>query len=195
VTPPSLSSSEESASRIRILGAAQRLFAQRGFDATPTKAIAEQAGVPSGLIFYYYGNKRGLLTAILRDGAFLSHLQRRFDALDETLSPRAFLLALVQMISAEVSVNLEVMQVIISEMQHHPEVLGEVRRLREPFSRYAADRLVKKFRGTPLEQVDAQLVVKLLFSNLIFMHLVDREPPTEAQLESMADAFWYGSNK
>ena len=66
------------------------------------------------------------------------------------------------MISAEISVNLEVMQVIISEMQHHPEVLGEVRRLRESFSHYAAGRLVKKFSGTPLEHLDAQLVFLLI---------------------------------
>ena len=195
VTPPSLSPLEERASRIRILEAALRLFAQRGFAATPTKKIAEQAEVPSGLIFYYYGNKRGLLTAILREGAFLAHLQRRFDALEETLPPRALLLALVEMISAEVSANLEVMRVIISEMQHYPEVLKEVRQLRESFSLYAASRLVKKFSGTPLEQIDTQLIVKVLFSNLIFMHLVDQEPPTEAQLKSMADAVWYGSGK
>ena len=192
---PSPSPLEERASRIRILGAAQRLFAQGGFDATPTKAIAEQAGVPSGLIFYYYGSKRGLLTAILREGAFLPHLQGRFDALDEALPPKAFLRALIQLISAEISGNLEVMQVIISEMQHHPEVLGEVRRLRESFSRHAAGQLAKKFSGTPLEQADARLVVKLLFSNLIFMHLVDQAPPTEAQLERMADAIWYGSSE
>ena len=189
------SPAEEGASRVRILEAALQLFAQRGFAATPTKAIAEQAGVPSGLIFYYYGSKQGLLTAILREGAFLAHLQRRFDALDGTLPPRAFLLALVRMISAEIGRNLEVMRVIISEMQHHPEVLEEVRRLRESFSLHVAGQLTEKFRETPPQQLDLQLVVKLLFSNLIFIHLVDQAPPTEGQLESMVDAVWCGSDR
>jgi AcrR family transcriptional regulator len=54
-------------SRTLILDAAERLFAERGFDATPTAAIAEAAGVPKGLLFYYFPSKTDLLRALIRE--------------------------------------------------------------------------------------------------------------------------------
>lgn len=56
---------EESASRERILAAAGDLFAERGFDATPTSRIAEHADVPKGLIHYYFRRKQDLLVALV----------------------------------------------------------------------------------------------------------------------------------
>ncbi|MEV4689247.1 TetR/AcrR family transcriptional regulator [Microbacterium sp. LWH3-1.2] len=52
-------------SRRLILDAAERLFAERGFDATPTTAIADVAGVPKGLLFYYFPTKTDLLRALV----------------------------------------------------------------------------------------------------------------------------------
>lgn len=48
-----------------ILEAATKLFAQKGFSATPTSAIAEEAGVAEGLIFHYFHSKKGILLNIL----------------------------------------------------------------------------------------------------------------------------------
>lgn len=49
----------------RILRAAEDLFAERGFDATPTSRIAEHAGVPKGLVHYYFRRKSDLLSALV----------------------------------------------------------------------------------------------------------------------------------
>src|SRR6266849_6174466 len=46
--------------RGRILAAAERLFAERGFDHTPTALIAAEARVPQGLIFYHFKTKMDL---------------------------------------------------------------------------------------------------------------------------------------
>lgn len=51
--------------RERILSAATELFAEYGFDATPTSRIAERAEVPKGLIHYYFRRKQDLLTALV----------------------------------------------------------------------------------------------------------------------------------
>ncbi|HEY2765228.1 MAG TPA: helix-turn-helix domain-containing protein [Pseudonocardiaceae bacterium] len=48
-----------------MLTAAQDLFAQRGFDATPTSRIAERAEVPKGLVHYYFRRKLDLLVALV----------------------------------------------------------------------------------------------------------------------------------
>ncbi|HEU4757810.1 MAG TPA: helix-turn-helix domain-containing protein, partial [Agromyces sp.] len=42
-----------------------RLFADRGFDATPTAAIADAAEVPKGLLFYYFPTKTDLLRSLV----------------------------------------------------------------------------------------------------------------------------------
>jgi AcrR family transcriptional regulator len=51
-----------------ILSVALNLFAQQGFSATPTSQIAKEANVSEGLIFRHFGNKEGLLLAVLQQG-------------------------------------------------------------------------------------------------------------------------------
>lgn len=51
--------------RERILDAAETLFAESGFDATPTSKIADRAGVPKGLVHYYFARKPDLLEALV----------------------------------------------------------------------------------------------------------------------------------
>lgn len=55
----------EDSAKERILCAAEALFAESGFDATPTSRIAERAGVPKGLVHYYFRHKADLLTALV----------------------------------------------------------------------------------------------------------------------------------
>jgi AcrR family transcriptional regulator len=50
--------------RERILAAARKLIAEHGLEATSTKAIAAEAGVPSGLVFYYFETKDALIETI-----------------------------------------------------------------------------------------------------------------------------------
>lgn len=52
----------------KILQAALQLFAKEGYHATSTSKVAKQAGVSEGLIFRHFGNKDGLLQAILEEG-------------------------------------------------------------------------------------------------------------------------------
>lgn len=56
---------EEMPARERILTAAEELFAETGFEATPTSRIAERAGVPKGLVHYYFKRKPDLLVALV----------------------------------------------------------------------------------------------------------------------------------
>jgi AcrR family transcriptional regulator len=53
--------------RERILLAAERLFAEHGFDRTTTARLATAAGVPQGLIFYHFGTKQDLLLSLVRE--------------------------------------------------------------------------------------------------------------------------------
>jgi AcrR family transcriptional regulator len=44
---------------------AATLFAERGYDATPVRAIADAAGVTCPTLYYHFGNKEGLAQALL----------------------------------------------------------------------------------------------------------------------------------
>ena len=52
----------------KIVQAALQLFAKEGYNATSTSKVAKAAGVSEGLIFRHFGNKEGLLQAILKKG-------------------------------------------------------------------------------------------------------------------------------
>lgn len=49
-----------SSGRAALLEAALALFAERGFEGASTRAIAERAGVPQGLVRHHFGSKEGL---------------------------------------------------------------------------------------------------------------------------------------
>ncbi|MEL7006760.1 MAG: helix-turn-helix domain-containing protein [Bacteroidota bacterium] len=51
-----------------IIKAALQLFATEGYHATSTSKVAKQAKVSEGLIFRHFGNKEGLLQAIVNQG-------------------------------------------------------------------------------------------------------------------------------
>lgn len=57
--------SDGARSRQRLLLAGTRLFAERGFDATSTRDIAQAAGANVAAISYYFGDKAGLYRAAL----------------------------------------------------------------------------------------------------------------------------------
>jgi AcrR family transcriptional regulator len=62
----------------RLLAAATRLFAERGYDRTSVQDIVEAAGVTKGALYHYFGSKDDLLHEIY--GRLLRLQQERLDA-------------------------------------------------------------------------------------------------------------------
>lgn len=58
-----------------LVEAATSEFAENGFEATTTRAIADRAGCSEGLIHRYFGGKEGLLLAVLEHRAFAQEAQ------------------------------------------------------------------------------------------------------------------------
>lgn len=61
----SLRKQQANQTRIRILDASQRLFAERGYAASTVEAIAGAAGVAVDTVYAAFGSKRGVLQALL----------------------------------------------------------------------------------------------------------------------------------
>jgi AcrR family transcriptional regulator len=62
---PESSSPAEAGIAQHIARVAARLFAAKGYDATPVRAIVEAAGVTKPTLYYHFGSKEGLAQALL----------------------------------------------------------------------------------------------------------------------------------
>ena len=51
----------------KLLKAAQDIFSEKGYEGASTRMIAERSGINLGLISRYFGNKKGLLLAVIED--------------------------------------------------------------------------------------------------------------------------------
>lgn len=124
--------------RERILAAAERLFAERGFDHTSTALVAAEARVPQGLIFYHFKTKMELLLAVIReDQASLLDVLPPAQApaadpaadLDDRL--RQAVAALWRHLSAVLGEPSPVRKIIIQELAAHPEIRQRALELHE----------------------------------------------------------------
>ncbi|MFT4624516.1 MAG: AcrR family transcriptional regulator [Myxococcota bacterium] len=68
--------------RRRILAAARRLFTERGYDGTTTRAIAQAAGVGTGTVYAYAETKLDLLF-LLFDSEISAVIEARFTCLPD----------------------------------------------------------------------------------------------------------------
>ena len=68
--------------RERIIKAAERLFAERGYDATSIRAIVAKARVNQAAINYHFDGKDGLYREVLR-GAFRALTEQQLEHADE----------------------------------------------------------------------------------------------------------------
>ncbi|MBO0853914.1 MAG: TetR/AcrR family transcriptional regulator [Nocardia sp.] len=116
--------------RALILDAAEKLFAAHGFDATATAAIARAAGVPKGLIFYYFPTKDSILCALMAERV-PAHPIGDIEAVVAPGDPATSL------VNLDAALNLRdhhssVLRVIMwREADTHPDVRKQLRRMRD----------------------------------------------------------------
>ena len=73
--------------QIQIIDTAERLFAERGFDGTSVRDIADEAGINVAMISYYFGSKEKLMEALfeLRVGPVKLRVENLIK--DDSLTP------------------------------------------------------------------------------------------------------------
>jgi AcrR family transcriptional regulator len=65
IPPPGSPAEPDEHVRTRLLNAAVRVFDRKGYAAASVREVAEMAGVAKPAVYYHFGNKEGLLLAIL----------------------------------------------------------------------------------------------------------------------------------
>jgi AcrR family transcriptional regulator len=178
--------------RERILNAAQQLFASRGFDGTPTKEIAWEAGVPSGLVFYYFPTKRALLLAIVDERGFLPELRALIQAeMAAHGDPRAELTAVGVQILEYVGNRASIARILATEALAHPEVLEHLRDLYEEGIRLVADYLQHEIRSGKLRPMDVNVLARL-YAGGIVMAAIDRPDDLHRHVSTSVDMLLHG---
>lgn len=72
---------DKNATAMAILEAADSLLTEVGYEGLSARAVSTKAGVNSALVFYYFGNKAGLVERVLA-----RYYQRHIAALEEAMS-------------------------------------------------------------------------------------------------------------
>jgi len=116
--------SSETEIRARILRAAQKLFARKGFDATTTKDLARKAGVAEGTIFRYFPSKKTILIELATDG-WVEILTDLLTELSEMANDRA-VAQVMRRRMLHINQNVDLMRVCFFEAQFHPELRDRI---------------------------------------------------------------------
>ena len=195
------------ARREQILETALGLFAARGFDATSTRQIANEAGIAEGLIFHYFPTKASVLTAILEDRqegrrAFRSELRPLLEGARSKPAPE-LLHAVASGWLATLRRDEEFIVVLFATAQTNPEVGAAwqelIREGTELLTGYLATRVdAGELRmDLPLETAATMFVSSLMIFFLARRRLRDHEwrEQSEAHVRELLSVWLDGARR
>jgi AcrR family transcriptional regulator len=117
--PPS-----ETETRTRILKAALRLFARRGYDGTTTRDLAEAADVAEGTLFRHFPNKKSILVEVATQG-WVEILTDLLTELSEMGSYKA-IAQVMRRRMLHLHDNADMLRVCFMEAQFHPDLRDRI---------------------------------------------------------------------
>lgn len=114
----------ETETRTRILNAAERLFARKGYGGTTTRDLAQAAGVAEGTLFRHFENKKAILVEIATHG-WVDLLTDLLVELSEMGSYRA-IAQVMRKRMFNLHKNADMMRVCFMEAQFHPDLRDRI---------------------------------------------------------------------
>ncbi|MCT7972479.1 TetR/AcrR family transcriptional regulator [Laspinema olomoucense] len=114
----------ETDTRTRILNAAQRLFAQKGYNGTTTRDLAQAASVAEGTLFRHFANKKAILVELATEG-WIEILTDLLTELSEMGSYQA-VAQVMRRRMLNIHKNADLMRVCFLEAQFHPELRDRI---------------------------------------------------------------------
>lgn len=110
--------------REQIINAAMRVFARKGYARATNRDVAREAGITTGLIYYYFENKEALLKAVIEQHSPFQIIAEITPKMLD-LPPEIFLPQLVLRVLniVENEEFLSILRVLLSEMLHDPQML------------------------------------------------------------------------
>jgi AcrR family transcriptional regulator len=173
--------STEPANRALIVDAAQRLFADAGYAATSTAKIAATAGVPHGLVFYYFPSKRDLLLTVVGERAYRgSLLEAGAEAGHHDVGE--VLTAAAQELVEVFARNRDTQVILFREAGTDPDMHALVSELVASSTGDVAT-LLAGAADAPADAEDTLAAARLLVSSLLMDNFLHNENPAPARIE------------
>lgn len=114
----------EAETQTRILKAARKLFARRGYDGTTTKDLAQEAGVAEGTLFRHFETKKAILIEVATQG-WIEILTDLLTELSEMASYKA-IAQVMRKRMLNLHQNADLLRVCFMEAQFHPELSEKI---------------------------------------------------------------------
>jgi AcrR family transcriptional regulator len=155
--------------REQIIDAAMRVFAQKGFARATNRDVAREAGITTGLIYYYFESKEALLKAALEERSPVQVVAQATPEMLE-LPPDVLLPLMLQrvlgIVEGEQFVGL--IRVILPEALHNPQlaplVLSFLQRVVGFMSNYLQGQAAK---GAVRADLNAELITQVMISSMM----------------------------
>ena len=151
--------------RARILEAAVRVFAERGYHAARVGDIAEAAGVAHGLLYHYFPSKEDVLRTIFRDSwSLLIGALHGIEASGEAAPEQLRKIAAVLLRSWRHDPDL--VRVLVREVARSPHLSEQVDEVREVF--LVIQRVIERGQadGSFRRDLDARLASWIVYGSL-----------------------------
>jgi TetR/AcrR family transcriptional regulator, fatty acid metabolism regulator protein len=151
--------------RRRILEAAVRAFARKGYHACRVGEIASEAGVAYGLVYHYFTSKDEILETIFRDT--WTQMLTAIEAVEEEGVPAADQLRKVAAIVLRTwKRDPDLVRVLVREVTRSPHIQREVEEIEQAYA--ALQRIVERGQkgGEFRTDVDARLAALIVYGAL-----------------------------
>jgi AcrR family transcriptional regulator len=168
--------------RDRILASARKLIAQHGFEATSTKEIAAHAGVPSGLVFYYFKTKEELLEAIFSESSPLGVIAAMREAAMNAPGDR--IETALRAAFSEGSKRRYEIQILTAEVASTRPIGKQLRQMRRDALAGIADFFRTALDGAQ-PAVDPEILAQVVGSAVIMAIVLDQPPDVDAYIAGL----------
>jgi len=161
--------------RDQIIDAAMQVFAQKGFTRATNKDIAREAGITSGLIYYYFDSKEDLLKTIIETRSpvqLMTTLPPQVFELPPEFFMRMLILRALSIIETDQFIQL--IRMILPEVVHNTElapiIFPMIQRLLEFLGKYFE---VQMEKGA-LRRLDGVLTAQIMVGS-VFVFVLRRQ--------------------
>lgn len=174
-----------------ILHTALALFAEQGYDRTPTSQIAREAGVSEGLIFRHYGSKDGLLAAIIQEG--LAQIAKTMQSYDAEMAPAEAIARHIEQSFAQVRQH-ETFWRLVQKVRFQPAVKQLAAAQIEQVNHFVLEQLSAHFQkaGAAYPGEEARMLFALI-DGITIHYLESPDYPLDAMQQFLIQKYSYGN--
>jgi len=174
---PSGRAARKDETQARIIQASMELFATRGYEGTSISAIAAQADISRGAVFWHFGSKEGLFREACK--RFFIPFWREVERSLESLGPRERVLSLFDLYEQFVTANRETIQAlmrwVLESATMRESLRGELLQLHAMFTNDLRE-AVGELCGDPAEAEFLTITLNSLLAGNLLFGVIDPGP-------------------